>query len=282
MAVCYRHPSRETGVSCSSCGRPICPDCMTPTSVGMRCPECARDRTRVRTIRSLPTTPVATQVLIALNVIVFIAETATGASLSGSSEAGWVYVHGALYGPLVAQHQYWRLLTSGFLHDGLLHILVNMFSLYFVGSALEPAIGRVNLVAIYFAALLAGSFGALLFSPLEPTLGASGAIFGIFGALIVVARSRGIPLWQSGLGVVLLINLLFSFSFKGISVGAHLGGLLAGLIAGWVLIEFSERRRMPGVTLAVCVLIAAASVAGGIAVAGGSGLFPHGIGFVGS
>src|SRR5438477_5113136 len=102
MAVCYRHPKRETGVSCSSCGRPICPDCMTPTSVGMRCPECSRDRTKVRTIRSLPSTPVATQGLIALNVIVFIAEIASGGSLSGGVQAGSVYVHGALFGPLVA------------------------------------------------------------------------------------------------------------------------------------------------------------------------------------
>src|SRR5689334_1408676 len=141
---CYRHPDRETGVSCSSCGRPICPDCMTPTSVGMRCPECSRDKTRVRTIRSLPATPVATQVLIALNVIVFFAEIASGASLAGGVQGGSVYVHGALYGPLVDQKdEYWRLITAGFLHDGLWHLVVNMFSLYFVGAALEPAIGRV-------------------------------------------------------------------------------------------------------------------------------------------
>src|SRR6202035_1046702 len=98
MPVCYRHPSRETGVSCSSCGRPICPDCMTPTSVGMRCPECARDRTKVKTIRTLPSTPVATQALIAINVIVFLAETAAGAPLGGGG-GGTVFAHGALFGP---------------------------------------------------------------------------------------------------------------------------------------------------------------------------------------
>jgi membrane associated rhomboid family serine protease len=255
---------------------------MTPTSVGMRCPECARDRTKVRTIRSLPSAPVATQVLIAINVLVFITETATGAPLGGGG-GGTVFNKGALYGPLIVQqHEYWRLVTAGFLHDGLWHILVNMFSLYFVGAALEPAIGRVNFLSIYFASLLAGSFGALLFQPQLPTLGASGAIFGIFGALIVVARNRGIPIWQSGLGVVLLINLLFSFSFKGISVGAHLGGLLAGVITGALIVEFGERRRMPAVALVACVAIAAVSIAGAIAVAGDQGLVPNGIGFLGS
>jgi membrane associated rhomboid family serine protease len=256
---------------------------MTPTSVGMRCPECARERTKVKTIRSMSSTPVATQALIAINVIVFFAETAAGASLGGGGgAAGVIYEKGALYGPLVEhQHEYWRLLTAGFLHDGLLHIFVNMLSLYFVGSALEPAIGRINFLAVYFASLLAGSFGALLFSPGVPTLGASGAIFGIFGALIVVARARGIPIWQSGLGMVLLFNLLFSVSFKGISLGGHLGGLVGGLIAGWAVVELSERRRTPGAALAVCAVLAAASVAGAIAVAGGHGIAPNGIGFTG-
>jgi membrane associated rhomboid family serine protease len=146
---------------------------------------------------------------------------------------------------------------------------------------LEPAIGRLNFAAIYFASLLAGSFGALLFQPLALTVGASGAIFGIFGALIVVARARGIPIWQSGLGPVLLINLLFSVSFSGISIGGHLGGLVAGLISGWLVVEFSERRRMPWVAPAACLVIAVLSVVGAIAVAGSHGLAPHGIGFTG-
>ena len=95
MAVCYRHPNRETGVSCSSCGRPICPDCMTPTPVGMRCPECARDRTKVKTIRTAPSAPVVTQALIVINVLVFLAETATGAPLQGGGGNSSVYIHGA-------------------------------------------------------------------------------------------------------------------------------------------------------------------------------------------
>ena len=227
----------------------------------------------------MSTTPVVTRALIALNVLVFVAETAAGAPLGGGG-GGVVFAKGALYGPLVVhQHEYWRLLSAGFLHDGLLHIAVNMLSLYFVGSALEPAIGRVNLLAIYFASLLSGSFGALLFQPQVPTLGASGAIFGIFGALIVLAYRRGIPIWQSGLGVVLLFNLIFSVSFRGISLGGHLGGLVGGLIAGWAVTELAERRRMPAAAVAVCAGLAAVSVAGALAVAGGHGLTPNGIGF---
>ncbi|MBV9715413.1 MAG: rhomboid family intramembrane serine protease [Solirubrobacterales bacterium] len=254
---------------------------MTPTSVGMRCPECARDRTRVKTIRTLPATPVATQALIAVNVLVFLAETAAGAPLGGGG-GGVVFRDGALYGPyIVHQHDYWRLLTAGFLHDGLLHIVINMLSLYFVGSALEPAIGRLNFLAVYFASLLAGSFGALLFQPDVPTLGASGAIFGIFGALIVVARNRGISIWQSGLGMVLLFNLIFSVSFRGISLGGHLGGLAGGLISGWLIVALAERRHMRIAAVAGCVAVAVVSVAAAIAVAGGTGLTPNGLGFTG-
>lgn len=254
---------------------------MTPTSVGMRCPECSRDRTRVKTIRSLPATPVVTQALIAINALVFLAESGAGASLSGGG-GGVVFNDGALYGPLIAQHhEYWRIITSGFLHDGLFHILVNMLSLYFVGRVLEPAIGRVNFGAIYFASLLAGSFGALLFEPRAATVGASTAIFGIFGALIVVARSRGIPLWQSGLGPILLVNLIFSVAYTGISIGGHLGGLVAGLITGAFVVELGERRRQTWLTLSGCAAVAVLSVVGAIAVAGLHGLTPNGIGLTG-
>jgi membrane associated rhomboid family serine protease len=252
---------------------------MTPTSVGMRCPECAGDRTKVRTLRSRPQTAVVTRALIAINVVVFLAETAAGAPLGGGG-GGWVWDHGVLYGPLISQnHEYWRIVTAGFLHDGLFHILVNMFSLYFVGSALEPAIGRVSFAAVYAASLLAGSFGALLFQPGIPTVGASGAIFGIFGALIVVAYRRGIPIWQSGLGLVLVLNLVFSVSFRGISIGGHLGGLVAGFITGVLVVELAERRRLEWLALIGCAVVAVGSVVGAIAVAGSSGLAPHGLGF---
>lgn len=288
MAVCYRHQNRQTGVSCSSCGRPICPDCMTPTSVGMRCPECSRERTKVRTAGSLRRRAQVTEALIVINVLAFLAETASGATLSNGG-GGTIWNHGVLYGPALTgsnssgpysgTHQYWRLLTGGFLHAGIFHILVNMLSLYFVGTVLEPAIGRVNFAAIYLASLLAGSFGALLFQPDIATVGASGAIFGIFGALIVVARNRGIPIWQSGLGIVLVFNLVLTFGIAGISIGGHIGGLIGGLICGWLVVEVSERRQMQALALAGYAVVAIIGIAGAIAVAGSHGLAPNGIGF---
>jgi membrane associated rhomboid family serine protease len=253
---------------------------MTPTPVGMRCPECARDRTRVKTVRSGPSAPVVTQALIVINVLVFIAETAAGASLSGGGPAGQVYLKGALFGPLIEhQHEYWRIVTSGFLHDGLLHIAFNMFFLYIMGSILEPAIGSLNFAAVYFASLIAGSFGALLFQPNVPTVGASGACFGVLGALIVVAYYRHIPIWQSGLGVTLLINIVFSLTISNISIGGHLGGLVGGAITGWLFVQIAERRSQRALALTGCAIVAVASFAAAIAVAGGHGLAPHGIGF---
>lgn len=231
------------------------------------------------TLRSGPRTPVVTQALIAINVLVFLAETAAGAPLGGGG-GGTVFDKGYLLGPLITQnHEYWRIITSGFLHDGLFHIIVNMLSLYWVGRVLEPAIGSLNFAAVYFVSLVAGSFGALLFSPGLPTVGASGAIFGIFGALIVVAYRRGIPIWQSGLGLVLVINLVFSISFRGISIGGHLGGLVAGLITGMLVVELAERRRLGWLALVGCAAVAVGSVAGAIAVAGSQGLAPTGLGF---
>ncbi|MGO9750951.1 MAG: rhomboid family intramembrane serine protease [Solirubrobacteraceae bacterium] len=262
---------------------------MTPTSVGMRCPECSRERTKVRTLRSASSRYGVTEILIAINVVVFLAEVATGVTLGGN-DSGWVYSHGALYGPALTGHnplgpvvgipgtyQYWRLLTSGFLHASLLHIAFNMFFLYFVGRMLEPAIGRANFLAIYFASLLAGSFGALLFQPDIPTIGASTACFGVFGALIVVAHARRIPIWQSGLGPTLLINLLFTLTVANISIGGHIGGLIGGLVTGWMVVELDERRGRKQWALAGCALVGLISIVGAIAIAAGTGLTPNGL-----
>jgi len=239
--TCYRHKDRETNVSCSSCGRPICPDCMTPTPVGMRCPECSRQKTKVRTATTLQGQPQLAYVLIAINVIAFLAQIA-GGDVSG--RAGTVYNDGALFGPLVADGDWWRIVTAGFLHSGPLHILLNMYFLWFLGNLLEPAIGRLRFGIIYFVSLVGGSLGALVVSPDAVTVGASGAVFGLMGAGILVMRARGIDPMQSGLGVTLLLNLGISFLIPNISIGGHIGGLLAGGAVAYLMFELGERQRL--------------------------------------
>jgi membrane associated rhomboid family serine protease len=270
MATCYRHPSRETGVSCSNCGRPICPDCMTTTPVGMRCPECAGQRTAVKTLRSTARRPELTLALIAINVVAFLAEGSV--SLTGNV-SGKVFEKGALFGSLegvptlgVAHGQWWRIVTSGFLHENLLHIAFNMYVLYVLGSMLEPALGRLRFGLIYAVSLLAGSLGALLVSPHVPTVGASGAVFGIMGAAAVEVRARQIPLMQSGVGGLILINLVISFTLPGISWGGHVGGLIGGALAALAL-QAGGRYRAQSLALAACVVLAAAAAGGSIAVA---------------
>jgi membrane associated rhomboid family serine protease len=264
MATCYRHPTRETGVSCSNCGRPICPDCMTPTPVGMRCPECSRDRTRVHRMRSgsVAAAPVATQAIIAVNVLVYLAQLATGSGFGDVS--GTIYEKGALWGPLVAQQdEWWRLVTTGFLHASFFHVAFNMVFIWFIGRSLEPAIGTTRFVAAYLASLLCGSLGVLLLEPDAVTVGASGAAFGLLGALIVEARSRGIDLWATGLLQIALLNFAFTFLFPGISIGAHVGGFVGGLLVG-LIYDQADRNRLPRAAslLAVAVLGLGAFAAG--------------------
>ena len=271
VEVCYRHPNRETGVRCSNCGRPICPDCMTSTPVGMRCPECARQRTRVRTMRSAVGggDPVLTYALIAINVVAFIGELAGGSNLGGGGiGSSRLFVDGALRASDVADGDYWRLITAGFLHASVLHIFFNMFALWILGTMLEPAIGTLRFALIYFVSLLAGSFGALLVTPDSFTVGASGAIFGLMGAAVVVLRNRGINPMESGLVVWLGLNLLLTFTISNISVGGHIGGLIGGTLAAVVLFEGPDLLRLPPqVANLLCVALGAAAGVGSIVVA---------------
>jgi membrane associated rhomboid family serine protease len=240
---------------------------MTPTPVGMRCPECSRQTTKVRTATTLTRTPQLTHVLIAINVIAWVAMLASGAPFNGVG--GTVYAHGALYGPLVANGEWWRIITSGFLHAGILHIAFNMYFLYFLGTILEPVIGRLRFGLVYFVSLVGGSFGALLLSPNTPTVGASGAVFGLMGAGILVMRARGIDPLQSGLGITLLLNLGITFLIPGIAIGGHIGGLIAGGIVGYLLFDVVPRRRASETpVLAICLVLAVALAVGCIAVAG--------------
>ena len=264
MATCYRHPSRETGVSCSNCGNPICPDCMTPTPVGMRCPDCARQRTPVRNLTSLAVDPIATYVLIALNVAVFFGVRSSAKALVDLELFGsLLYPDGTAHG--VAHGEWWRLVTSGFLHEEFWHIGMNMLSLYWLGRMIEPALGHVRFVAIYFASMLTGSLLVLVLSPDVQTLGASGAIYGLLGAAIVMARNRQIDLMQSGLLPILGLNLVLTVLF-GFSIGGHIGGLIGGLISTFAVEELAKRRRDSTVpAVLVCALIGVIAVVGSIA-----------------
>lgn len=272
--TCYRHPDRETRVSCSSCGRPICPDCMTPTPVGMRCPECASQRTKVvrnptGTPSGFESTP-ATYVLIAINVIVFLIEIATGAGGLFSTKITQFIADFGLFGPSVAEGEWYRLVTSGFLHLGILHIGFNMFLLLILGRLLEPALGTPRFLVLYFASLLAGSFGALVLDPNSLTVGASGAVFGLAGAVFVIARGRGMNQLAGEIGFLIVFNLVWSLAASNISVGGHVGGLVGGTICALAIVAGEKgifgRNRLP-LEIAAMVVVAAVSVAGALAVA---------------
>jgi membrane associated rhomboid family serine protease len=271
--TCYRHPDRETRVSCSSCGRPICPECMTPTPVGMRCPECASQRTRV--VRNPTGTPSgfeafpATCVLIAINVIVYLIEIASGSGGLGEQHGKVVFDFG-LFGPFVAEGEWYRLITSGFLHASLFHIGFNMLLLFFLGRLLEPALGTWRFLALYFASLLAGSLGALILEPNSLGIGASGAIFGLAGATFVIARGRGMEALAGQIGFLIVFNLIFSFASPNISIGAHVGGLIGGIICAGAIVAGEKgmfgRNRLP-LELAAMVAVGVVAFVASLAVA---------------
>jgi membrane associated rhomboid family serine protease len=220
---------------------------MTPTPVGMRCPECARQRTKVRTAQTLTPEPRATQVLIAANVIVALGVAVSGAGLGDNYLSTEIGRQGALFGPAVADGDVWRLVTSGFIHAGPIHIAFNMYLLWILGNLLEPAIGSVRFVLIYVVSLLCGSFGVLAIQPDSVAVGASGAVFGLMGAGVVILRNRGIDPSQSGLPLLIGLNLLITFLLPGISIGAHIGGLIGGALAAFLLYEVPDRVRLPRV-----------------------------------
>jgi membrane associated rhomboid family serine protease len=244
---------------------------MTPTQVGMRCPECAKQTTRVKRLRrtSVTTVPRVTYALILINIIVFLGEQGQF-SFTGTEIHGTLIDEGVLYRAAIHEgHQYWRLISSAFLHENFIHIGFNMYLLYILGLMLEPAIGWARFAAIYFTALLAGSFGVLL-ATASPSLGASGAIFGLMGGAVVELRARRISVWQSGIGGLIVLNLIISFTFANISVGAHIGGLIGGAIAA-LAIRTADRRRVPWLGYLACLALCAIAVAAAIAVSHASG-----------
>jgi membrane associated rhomboid family serine protease len=240
---------------------------MIQAPVGFHCPEDAKQgRQKVYTSQSLFGAPgrnaVVTMALIAVNVAVYVTGLARGADqqqIDGGLIAGGYLITGEKIG--VVTGEWYRLVTSGFLHADLLHIAFNMYLLYVLGQMIEPVVGHLRFGLVYFFSLLCGSFGALLLSPDTLTVGASGAVFGLMGLAVVVQRSRGINPFQTGIGTLIILNLVVTFAFSGsISVGGHIGGLIGGLLAGWLIVELPRHSRaMPDFlpTLTVAALMVA-------------------------
>jgi membrane associated rhomboid family serine protease len=263
--TCYRHPDRVTGLSCSECGRPICTECMTMAPVGIRCPEhSGRPQGVQRMTRSVQRASFegagakVTKALIALNIGVYVAELAQGSGVNATRgsiyQTGALLANGAKIGdtivgaahvpaPLqavgVAQGEYWRLLTAAFLHYGPFHLLLNMLALWWFGSLLEQRIGSGKYLLLYVVSGLAGSAGALILDPLVPTVGASGAIFGILGAGFVLERQRDYVFGGSALAII-VINLVFTFSISNVSIGGHIGGLIGGAACAFAMTRFGR------------------------------------------
>lgn len=252
---------------------------MVQASVGFHCPECARTGgQKVRTSRQLfgagrgaAFRPIVTQVLIGLNAAVFLLDVVIGGDpfAGGGDLTADGALLGAFVGPFgdpvagVADGEWWRLVTGGFLHGGLLHLGMNMLVLYLIGPMLERELGKVNFAFLYFTALLAGSLGVMLLDPFAVTVGASGAIYGLLGAAVALQLGRGVNPWSSGIGGLILINVLITFTVPGISIGGHLGGLVGGFAAGWLLVKLDERGSplvAPAACAALMVALLVASV----------------------
>jgi len=268
---CYRHPNRETYVSCSECGRGICPDCMVFGPVGIRCPDHAKgaaaapkQRAKVTARRLSAPVGLVTRILIGINVGVYLLELATGAGINANS--GWIYEHGVLIATAidssghaigVAQGDWWRLITAPFLHYGPVHLGLNMLVLWFIGPALEEYFGRWRYLLLYLVAGLAGSAGALILSPNALTVGASGAIWGLMGAAVLLEARKIYVFGGQAMGLV-VFNLIFTLLIPGISIGGHIAGGIGGAAAA---LAFTSLRRTPKLATLTVAAIGAVSVA---------------------
>ena len=257
--TCYRHPDRETYIRCSRCERPICPDCMVSASVGFQCPQCVREGNRssrqARTAlggRISDDPGYISKALIVVTVVVFLLQQV----LPGFTRDL------LLFPPAVADGQWFRLGSAAFLHGGVLHLLFNMYALYLFGPSLEAALGRLRFVTLYALSGLGGSAASYAFSGVgTSSLGASGAIFGLFAAFLVVSRRLGRD--ASQLWALLAVNVALGFLLPGIDWRAHFGGFLAGALTAAALAYAPGARRgllQATSCLAVLVLVLGAVV----------------------
>jgi membrane associated rhomboid family serine protease len=274
VEFCYRHPDRATGVHCTRCGKPICTDCMRPAAVGYQCPddlqEAAKSMPRSRRVLALGTPGPVTRALIAINVAVYVGELLTGGRLGldfSSAFSSSLVARGGLQPLEIAIHgEYYRLFTSMFLHGGLLHLALNMWVLWILGSMVEPALGSARFAAVYFVSGLMGAAASYwLGSPSELGVGASGAIFGLLGAWAAFAyRRRDTAFGRAQLQQALFwiaLNFVLGFSVGGIDNFAHLGGLIGGAIAGAAAEGFGPPSMRPVTRVAGLVGLVVVAVA---------------------
>ncbi|GAA3175235.1 rhomboid family intramembrane serine protease [Streptomyces virens] len=270
VPVCYRHPDRETGVRCTRCERPICPECMVDASVGFQCPECVRSGTGTGHAPSaaLPRTiaggtvaadpRLLTKILLGINVAVFLAVQIRPSLLRDLYLIGVWPPAPFLPSSGVADGEWYRLVTSMFTHEEIWHIGFNMLSLWWLGGPLEQALGRARYLALYLISGLAGSaLTYLLASGTTASLGASGAIFGLFGATAVLMRRLRYDMRP--IIALLVINLIFTFGWSNIAWQAHIGGLVAGVVIGYAMVH-APRERRTLVQYGTCALVLAAVV----------------------
>ncbi|HEU5270006.1 MAG TPA: rhomboid family intramembrane serine protease, partial [Jatrophihabitans sp.] len=261
FAGCYRHPDRLTGVRCVRCGRPICPQCQRPAAVGFQCPDDVRaGRASVRRPRTVAGArvrtgvPVVSYALIALNVLIYLVTALSPGGTLADNTGSKLFADWELAPLLVgADHDYQRLLTAAFLHFGPVHLLLNMLALYLVGPALEQVLGWWRYLAVYLLGALGGSVAILAFGDIrQPVVGASGAIFGLFAAAVVLARRVGFN--STALWITIGINFVYTFSVANISKLGHVGGFVFGGLAALVLVGGRPAGRLPSVRLQVAGL----------------------------
>jgi membrane associated rhomboid family serine protease len=257
---CYRHPDRESGIRCVRCDRSICPECMVSASVGFQCPECVRDGQRdVPRPRTVAGGTIArdprllTKILIGINIAVFIAVQAVGNGLVNNLGLYAICGGGQCIGVAEGPGQWYRLLTSAFLHEAVAHIGLNMLALWWVGGPMESMLGRTRYLALYLVSALGGSAAVMLFPGMSITYGASGAIFGLFGATAVFVRRMRYDMRP--VLFLLALNLLFTFTWGGISWQAHLGGLAAGVPTAIGMAYAPAGPRRARVQWAVCAAV---------------------------
>ncbi|MFI7483339.1 rhomboid family intramembrane serine protease [Kocuria sp. M1R5S2] len=248
VPVCPRHPDRPSYVRCQRCGRPACPECQRPAAVGVHCVDCVREAARTRPAvrtslggRASAGSPMlVTWGLIGVNAAVYVLQWLGQA-------AGLSLTRMFAYAPALTAPEPWRMLTSGFLHSmaNPLHLLLNMYMLYLFGRMLEPALGRGRFLTLFLLSVLGGSLGVLLLAhPMSLVVGASGGIFGLFGALFVLQRHLGQSI--TPIAVLIGVNVVFGFVVPGIAWQAHLGGLATGALVALAFTAVRRDRRDPG------------------------------------